>query len=96
MAETTRARVMNVRRVSSLESRSISRWRWRVSTSASPWCLSGGGRSDFASSWKPVDLQGELAGARLHHRPVDADQVAEVELEQLREGLLAEDVDRAP
>ena len=39
------------------------------------------------------DLERELARARLHHGPVDADQVAEVELEQPREGLLAEDVD---
>ena len=37
-------------RTSSLAIRSSSRWRKRVSVSVSPWCFSGGGRSDFASS----------------------------------------------
>ena len=42
---------------------------------------------------EPRELQGELARAGLHDRPVDADQVAEVEVEQAREGVVAEDVD---
>src|SRR3954470_932064 len=43
---------MKSSRVSSLASRSSSRWRWRSSTSARPWCFSGGGRSDLASTAK--------------------------------------------
>ena len=41
---------MNTSRDSSLAIRSSSRWRKRVSVSVRPWCFSGGGRSDFASS----------------------------------------------
>ncbi len=42
--------MMNSSRASSLAIRSSSRRRKRVSTSVSPWCFSGGGRSDLASS----------------------------------------------
>src|SRR3954468_15787473 len=47
-----RARSMNSSRASSLAMRSSSRWRKRVSTSVRPWCFSGGGRSDLASTAK--------------------------------------------
>src|SRR4051812_21069521 len=50
MVETIFARVMKTSRDSSLASRSSSRWRKRVSVSVTPWNLSGGGRSDLASS----------------------------------------------
>ena len=43
---------MNVARASSLAIRSSSRRRKRVSTSVSPWCLSGGGRRLLASTVK--------------------------------------------
>src|SRR5829696_7285248 len=48
---------MNTARVSSFAIRSSSRWRWRVSTSAKPWCFSGGGRSDLASNVKSSSLR---------------------------------------
>src|ERR1700726_3570386 len=47
-----RARSMKSSRTSSFAIRSSSRRRWRVSTSASPPCLSGGGRSALASRTK--------------------------------------------
>ena len=53
IAVTILARVMKTSRVSALDIRSSSRWRRRVSVSVSPWCFSGGGRSDFASSVQP-------------------------------------------
>ena len=87
------ARVMKTSRVSSLAIRSSSRWRKRVSTSVSPWCFSGGGRSDLASSSKPSSLQRELAAAGAEDGAVGADQVAEVEREQALERLLAEHVE---
>ena len=53
--------VMNSSRASSLAIRSSSRRRKRVSTSVSPWCFSGGGRSDLASS---VNVLAPAASAR--------------------------------
>ncbi len=78
------ARVMKSSRVSSLAIRSSSRWRKRVSVSVRPWCFSGGGRRDLASSVPVVDLDRQLAAAGLEDRAVGADQVAEVERERAR------------
>src|SRR5207247_1432336 len=52
-ALTTAARFSNSSRVSGLAIRSSSRWRYRSSTSSSPWYLSGGGRRLFASNAHP-------------------------------------------
>ena len=93
IVEITRARVMNSRRASSFDSRSSSRWRKRVSTSDRPWCFSGGGRSDLASSVKSPDPQRQLSAARAHGHAVDADQIAEVEPQQPLHALAAELVD---
>ena len=51
----------------------------RVSVSVRPWCFSGGGRSDFASSVQSLDRDRQLAAAGLEDRAVGAEQVAEVE-----------------
>ncbi len=55
--------------------------------------MSGGGRSDLASSWKLVDAQRELAAAGAQRGAVDADQVAEVERESRSKRSVAEHVD---
>ena len=86
------ARVRNSSRVSSLAIRSSSRWRKRVSVSVSPWCFSGGGRSDLASSVQSSTLHRQLAAAGLEDGAVGADQVAEVERDEPVERLLAEHV----
>ena len=84
---------MNSSRASSLAIRSSSRWRNRVSTSDSPWCLSGGGRSDFASSVNAVHPQRQLAAAGAKRGPVDAEQIAEVEAQQPLHPVASELVD---
>ena len=63
--------------------------------SSSPWNLSGGGRRLLASSVQPVACERELAAAGLERRPLDADDVAEVEADEAVERLLAEHVARA-
>ena len=88
-----RARVMNSARASSLAIRSSSRWRKRVSTSFRPWNLSGGGRRLLASTAKSSTRSVSSPRLRAEDGAVDADEVAEVELEQARHQLLAEHVD---
>ena len=62
-----------------------------MSGSDRPCHLSGSGRSDLASRSQPLDLDRELAGARRHHRAVDADPVAAVERLDVGEGVVADD-----
>ena len=82
-----------MRRLSSLAIRSSSRRRKRVSVSSRPWNLSGGGRRLFGQQPPVVDRQRELAAAPgRHRRALGADDVAEVEVDQQRVGLLAEQV----
>ncbi len=91
-AETMRARSANSLRASSFAIRSSSRRRWRVSTSIKAGMLVGRRAQGLAEDLKAVHAQGELAVARAQRRAVDAEQVAEVEREQLLERVRAEHV----
>ena len=73
---------MNSSRVSSEAIRSSSRWRKRVSTSCRPWCFSGGGRSDFASSAQSSTRSDSSPRREQKTVAVDPDQVAEVEVDK--------------
>ena len=53
--------------------------------------MSGIGRTALASSSNAIDLDAELALAGRHHRALDADPVAEVELAERGEGVVADD-----
>ena len=86
------ARAMKTSRVRSLAIRSSSRRRSRSSTSWRPWCLSGGGRSDLASTAKSSTRSDSSPRLERNDAAVDADQVAEIERQQPLHPLLAEDV----
>ena len=60
---------------------------------AQPVMLVGRRAQRLGEDLKAVDAQRQLAAAAAQHRAVDADQIAEVERAQSREGLLAEHVD---
>ena len=89
------ARVMNSSRASSLAIRSSSRWRKRVSTSREAVVLVGRRAQRLREHGEVVDAQRQLAARGCERGAVDADEVAEVEVEQALHALLAEHVEPA-
>ena len=89
----TLARVVNSSRASSLAIRSSSRWRKRVSTSVSPWCFSGGGRSDLASSSQLSSFSDSSPRRVRKTVPSAPSRSPRSSVEQRAQRLLAEHVD---